>query len=242
MRFNLILSFITLWSGGIPAAGAFASCADLALVLAIDGSGSIDAGEFQLQQLGYSAAFTNDEVLAAFSAAGIVDVAVVIWGDSEMAPQIIPWQRITTTEDAFRMASLIASTPREVTGDTGIGRGISTALDLLQASQACAIRQIINVSGDGVESAGPHPRYHVPLEYARTRAEELGVTVNGLAIAQKGSDLDAWYRDEVIVGPGSFVMTVESFETFGDAIAQKLAREIALPTLAGLTHGMGGKP
>ncbi len=232
MKFNLLLSFITLCSGGVPATGAFASCADLALVLAIDSSGSITDGDFALQQHGYATAFLDPRVQAALAFAGVVDVAVVLWGDEEMSPQVLPWRRVDTPDDAARLAADIAGLPRLVTGDTGIGSGIWTALDLLEAHEVCAARQIINVSGDGKESFGPRPRRHVALVSARERAEAMGVTINGLAITVEGAGLEGWYQTRVITGPDAFVMTANSFDAFGEAIIRKLAREIALPVMA----------
>jgi Protein of unknown function (DUF1194) len=232
MSFRDLLIAITLGSGGVSASGAFGLCPDLALVLAIDSSGSINDQDFALQRVGYAAAFTDARVQAALASAGVVDVAVVFWGDEEIAPQILPWRRVVAPRDATAVGADIARMPRRVTGDTGIGRGLWTALDLLEDGQACAVRRIINVSGDGKESFGARQRHHVSLAVARNRAEEMGVTINGLAITVEASDLEGWYRDRVITGPNAFVMVAGSFGDFGDAITRKLAREIALPVLA----------
>lgn len=232
MTFRGFLIFITLGSGGVPASGALASCADLDLVLAIDASGSINDRDFALQQAGYARAFADPQVQDALTEAGTVDVAVVLWGDEEMTPQVLPWRRVEGPEDAMRLAAAIATMPRRVTGDTGIGSGLWAALDLLEARAPCAARQVVNVSGDGKESFGPQPRHHMPLAFARDRAAALGVTVNGLAITLEGPGLADWYRDRVITGPDAFVMTADSFDAFGAAIIRKLAREIALPKLA----------
>jgi hypothetical protein len=228
----VILAFL-IGSGVVPSPGAASSpCADLALVLAIDGSGSIGSEDFALQQTGYARAFTDRRVLDALRSAGTVDVAVVLWGDEEMSVQVMPWRRLAGPGDAVALAAAIGELPRGVTGDTGIGRGIWAALDLLDEGQSCAARRIINVSGDGQESVVPRTRRHVPLTLARARAEAAGVTINGLAITKAVADLDGWYRDRVIAGPDAFVMTINSFEAFGEAIVRKLVREIALPTLA----------
>jgi hypothetical protein len=213
---------------------ALCDCADLALVLAIDASGSVDAGEYALQQAGYAMAFSDASVLAAVKAAGRVDIAVVLWGDDEMAPQVYPWQQISGAGDAADLAATLLYAPRQVTGNTGIGRGVNTALDLLEGH--CAARQVINVSGDGVQSSSPSRRNHVPLTMARTRAEEMGVTINALAITADHRDLKGWYEDHLITGMGSFVMSASSFEDFGAAIIRKLGREIAPPQLAALVE------
>ena len=88
-----------------------AQCPDLALVLAVDSSGSIDAKEFDLQRAGYAAAFTDPQVLAALQSAGVVDVALVLWGDTEMPAQVFPWHRITTAADADLFAASVLSAP-----------------------------------------------------------------------------------------------------------------------------------
>ncbi|MFM7445299.1 MAG: DUF1194 domain-containing protein [Tabrizicola sp.] len=232
-----MLSFLLLGSGVFPSSGAAFSCPDLALVLAVDASGSINDQDFALQRAGYAAAFTDGQVLDALAGAGVVDVAVVFWGDEEMPPQVLPWRRIDDPADAAGLAGDIAGLARQVTGDTGIGSGLWTALDLLESGQSCAARRIINVSGDGVESRGPRPRRHVALSAARERAETMGVTINGLAITVEETGLQEWYRARVITGPDAFVMTASSLQTFGDAIIRKLAREIALPMMASAVVG-----
>lgn len=213
-----------------------AECADLALVLAIDASGSIAAPEFALQQRGYAQAFLDPQVQSALAAAGVVDVGVVLWGDTEFPPQILPWQRVRDAGDAAALSQRIATADRQVMGNTGIGRGVATAIDLLESSDHCAMRQVINVSGDGRESLGPHPhpRGHVPLALARKRAENLGITINALAILTDEPDLADWYAKRLITGPGSFVMQVDSFDSFAQAIERKLAREIAPVMLSAL--------
>nr|MCU0803214.1 DUF1194 domain-containing protein [Paracoccaceae bacterium] len=166
---------------------ATADCADLALVLAIDSSGSVDAAEDSLQRTGYAAAFSDPTVQAALQAAGVVDVALVLWGDSEMAPQVFPWQRIAGPADVPAVATTLLQAPRRVTGNTGIGSGVMAGLDLLSAH--CGLRQVINVSGDGIESQSPTTRRHVTLVAARARAFEMGVTINALAITDDTADL-----------------------------------------------------
>lgn len=219
------------------AAAARAGCADVALVLAIDASGSIRAEEYALQQAGYVRAFRSPRVQAALAAAGVVDVGVVIWGDSEMTPQILPLRRLVEPADAAALADRIEAMPRRVSGNTGLGRGVSVSLDLLEGPGACAARRIVNVSGDGLETIAPRPRFHVPLAEARARAEAMGVTINALAIETDVADLGDWYRQRLIAGPDAFVMRVDGFGTFADAIEEKLLREIAPAAFAALDPG-----
>jgi Protein of unknown function (DUF1194) len=214
---------------------AHARCADLAIVLAVDASGSINAADFALQRLGYALAFADPQVQTALQAAGTVDVALVLWGDSEMSPQIFAWHRITGPDDAAALTASLRYIPRTVTGNTGIGHGVWAALDLLSAPGVCAMRKIINVSGDGVETWSPRPRAGVPLAAARARAADLGVTINALAITQDQPGLADWYSQHLITGAQSFVIAVDGYDAFGAAIIQKLAREIAPPQLAAAT-------
>lgn len=212
---------------------AEARCADLALVLAIDSSGSIDKSEYVLQRQGYANAFRTPTVLAALEGAGTVDLSVVFWGDSAMPVQVLPWVRLDQGKGAERLAALIDAAPRQVNGNTAIGTGLWVALDLLDDPTRCAYRSLINVSGDRVESLGPRSD-SVTLYVSRERARAEGVTINALAISDKNGVLADWFRKEVITGPGAFVIQVTSFADFADAVAEKIAREISPPALAAL--------
>lgn len=229
MSFRTLVALAAIATSPLPAA---AECADLALVLAVDSSGSIDQADYTLQRHGYAMAFADPTVQAALHAAGNVDVALILWGDSEMAPQVFPWQRISTAAGAEQVAATLLYAPRNVTGNTGIGRGVSVALDLLDGH--CATRKVINVSGDGTESLSPRPRHAIPLAQARARATDMSVTINALAITREHPDLAAWYENHLITGAGSFVIAVGDFDGFAQAIIRKLGREIAPPQLAGV--------
>ncbi len=211
-----------------------AECADIALVLAVDGSGSIDDSEYALQRQGYAEAFRASKVLAALEGAGMVDLAVVFWGDSAMPVQVLPWQRLNQGKGAEQFARVIEGAPRQVAGATGIGKGLWAALDLLDDPERCAYRSLINVSGDGVESLGPRPDSVINLRDSRERARMEGVTINALSISDQDGVLTEWFRKAVITGPGAFVIQVSSFDDFADAIAEKIAREVGPPALAAL--------
>ncbi len=227
-RFAFVLAFC------LASSPAIADCPDLSLVLAIDSSGSIDPGEYALQTLGYAAAFRSQSVKRALASTGVVDVAVVYWADADFAFQTLPWVRITSPQNADALAAMILASPRLVSGDTDIGNGLARAFDMLANHSRCSIRSIVNVSGDGQESGSPKRRARALLAVVRGRADELGVIVNALAIENEDPGLAQYYRDNLIAGPGAFVMQVRDFTDFGAAIEQKLVREISLTVTSSL--------
>ena len=207
-------------------------CADVALVLAVDGSSSIDAEEYAYQQKAIAAALRDAEVVRAMKQAGTVSMAVVFWGDpnrpvDEAGPVIIQ-----NADDAERFAQTIESMPRRVRGNTGLSIGLDAALDRLSL-MPCAHRSVINVSGDGkgtvlVRRNGDSPN----LSDIRSRAAERGVTINALVISKDERNLLQYFEKEVITGPGAFAMEVEDFPAFAGAIRRKLIREITPMTIS----------
>lgn len=206
--------------------GTTRTCADVALVLSIDASGSIDDREFLMQQYGYAAAFRDPMVQVALDAAGIVDVAAVIWGDSDFSPQIIPFHRIAGASDAVGFADRLGSVPRRTTGNTGLGTGLDHALNLLDDPSVCAARKIVDVSGDGRQVYFRGRLGMVTPRDARQRAEAMGVTINALAILSDEPELEAYYRKSVVTGAVAFVARAEGFHDFGDILIEKLVREL----------------
>lgn len=210
-----------------------ARCPDLALVLAIDASGSIGEAEFQLQLQGYAAAFRSRAVQQAIQSVGEVEVAVVVWADGEVTPQALAFRNVSSPQAASALGDRILGIGRAVTGNTGIGRGLWAALDLIDHEVPCAFRRVVNVSGDGKESLGPRSRSPVTLAVARLRAQTMDVTVNALAIQTEINDLADWYHGHLINGAGAFVMSISELSSFAEAIERKLVREISNPMLAG---------
>ena len=241
---GLILLLAALF--GLTDRAAAAPCADVALVLAVDGSGSIDDGEFALQVQGLSAAFRHPVVLDALARAGRVDVAAAFWGDPGAPIHVLPWLRIEGPADAARLADILAATPRRTFGGTGLGGGVLAALDLLADPARCAARRVVNVSGDGkastsvaIQRAAPPgaTNQETKLAHARRLAAGRGVTINGLTITDLEPDLPEYYRRRVITGPDSFVMEIETLDDFADAIVMKLHREIMPMNVAGVPPG-----
>lgn len=230
MRRVLLSASVVLSLLGV--APAWANCADVALVLAIDGSASISADEFSLQRDGYVAAFLDPVVQGAISAAGIVKIGVVLWGDADWHPQVIPFQRIVAASDAARMAAIIADLPRVVTGNTDTGNALAVALDMLADPSICAARRMIDLSSDGRITIAARRSAFMSLGTVQKRAEKMGVVINVIAITNEEPELAHYFRHHIMTGPGAFVMEVEDFSTFGKAIMAKLTREM----LSGLPH------
>jgi hypothetical protein len=214
---------LLLWLVPQSAAG---DIVDLEIALAVDASGSVDDREFALQIRGIASAFRDEAVQKAIRSGplGRIAVNLVIWAEPQVPKDMSGWHVIASDADAERFADIVARFPRRVTGATGIGEGISSALRSFDANGIAAQREVVDVSGDGRETA---PREHtVVIAQARAMALARGVTVNGLAILNEDEGLAEWYRSHVQTGPGSFVISVARYEDFAEAMRRKLIREI----------------
>jgi Protein of unknown function (DUF1194) len=217
--------------GGLQGLGV-----DLEIVLAADVSRSIDDREFALQRKGYAGALTDPRVLKAIAAAKNRAIAVcfVEWSGEQDQHVVVDWTVIRDEEDGAAVAAAIMDAPRSFTGRTSISAAIDFAMTRFAASKWPAARRVIDISGDGNSNAGR------PVTEARDAAVATGVTINGLAIINESADLGYsahthppgglpnYYRQNVIGGPGAFLVVVASFGSFADAMAKKLSREIAV--------------
>ncbi len=227
----LVMLAAIVGSGSIRPAAAIP--VDLELVLAVDVSRSIDDEEFNLQRQGYAAALTNPLVLGALlsGANRSTAVAFVEWADSEFQKLVVNWTLITGPESASRFAAAILAAPRSFYGRTSVSGAVDFGVALFAKNNYEGTRMVIDVSGDGINNSGR------PAFLSRDDAVQKGVTINGLVIMndkpppgllfQPQASLDEFYRDNVIGGPGAFMMTVEDFDSFGFAVVNKLIREIA---------------
>ncbi len=200
---------------------------DLELVLAIDASGSVEDYEWELQRQGYAAAFRDPAIEAALVSGPHrrVAIAVVVWADATVPRWESSWFVLATAADSERLASFMATLPRIPAGGTGIGAGLAAAIRKFDRNGLTAPRKVVDVSGDGRETPPRENVVLIPMANAMARAR--GVTVNGLAIVnEEDLSLATWYRDNVIVGPGSFVITATDYSRFAAAIRKKLLREI----------------
>ena len=219
----------------LPSIARAAEPVDLALVLVSDVSRSIDDSEFDLQKQGYTAAFQDPRVLAAIhnGATGAIAVAYVEFAGSYEVKTVMDWTVVRDAASAQAMTEIIAKAPRSFYGRTSISAGIDHAMAMLGEVPFEAARRVIDVAGDGTNNAGRD------VTAARDDALQAGVTINGLAIindhpvsytfahVQPPGGLTEWYRNNVIGGPGSFVVEIHEFSAFGEAITRKLINEIA---------------
>jgi hypothetical protein len=211
---------------------------DVALVLAADVSRSINDDEFKLQRSGYAAAIKSSRLLDAIRAGahGAIAIAFVEWAGEGEEKTVVDWTVIRDEADTLRFAATLRDAPRSFVGRTAIGSAIDYSAKLLGASGVEADRRVIDVSGDGANNQGRS------VTDARDAALKAGVIINGLSIfnqtaAAEGGylalhtnppgGLAKYYRENVIGGPGSFVLPIDNFDSFGEAMIHKLIIEIA---------------
>jgi hypothetical protein len=202
---------------------------DLTLVLAIDCSYSVDSREFALQIEGMSRAFRDPEVIKAIAEGplGRIAVSVVQWSDASHQRVAVPWTVIIGEGDAHGLAGRLATLPRLLAdGGTSITAMIRFGAKLLNDSPVAGQRQVIDIAADGRNNNGGYPK---PV---RDDVAEQGITINGLAILNEVPTLGWYFEQNVIVGPGSFVVVANDYAAYADAIKRKLLREIIGPTLS----------
>ncbi len=229
---RLVFAALAVLAAATPARAADV---DLLLILAADVSRSIDDVEFNLQRRGYAAALGNPMVLAAIAGGPHKSIAVcfVEWSDTLDQKVVVDWTIIRDGEDAAAVGATMLAAPRSFASRTSISGAIYFSLGQFSSSAPTAGRRVIDISGDGTSNAGP------PVTEARDQAVDKGVTINGLAIintqtrpgftmhTQPPGGLPNYYKENVIGGPGAFLLGVENFETFTDAITRKLVNEIS---------------
>jgi Ca-activated chloride channel family protein len=196
-----------------------ASACDLALVLAVDVSGSVDREEYRIQMDGLAAALRDGIVVDA-----LVDqdamVTVVQWSGSSRQRQTVPWTQVSRPQHATLLADRIAADPRVWRNfSTAIGEALLLSIELLDQVPDCR-RKVIDVSGDGISNEGVVPQSLRPALRARR------VTVNALAIETDEADLTAYFFENLIAGEGAFVITADGFADYPAQIRRKLQREV----------------
>jgi hypothetical protein len=224
------LLLLALGFGG-PASAQIA--VDLHLLLAVDASGSVDATRFELQRRGYVAAFRNQQVLEATRGGENQSIAVAMfqWTGPRLQAPIVPWTVVKDEASANSVASLIETTPRRLFGGgTSISGAIDYAMNWFPQSPFRGERRVIDISGDGSNNGGRS------VIRARDEAVAKEVNINGLPILAWEPYLDQYYKENVIGGPGAFMIVATDFDTFADAILKKMITEIAMNVRPGRTR------
>lgn len=223
---GLVLSFGLLLP--LPAGRAQEHDVDLALVLAVDCSFSVDSREFALQMEGLGRAFLREEVKRAI-AQGLrqrIAVAVVQWSDERNQAVTLPWTVIAGGADADALGRKLMAMPRQLAeGGTSISAALRYSAALFPAAPS-AERRVIDVSTDGRNNTGP------PLSPMRDRLVAEGLTINGLTILNEWPTLNTYFENNAAGGAGSFVIPANDYDDFGEAIFRKLLREITGPGTA----------
>ena len=204
---------------------------DVELVLAVDVSYSMDMDELAIQREGYAQAIVSKEFLQALKSGphGKISVTYFEWAASTDQKIIIPWRVIEGPESADAVANEIMRTPIRRASRTSISGAINFAMPLFDENPHRGLRRVIDISGDGANNNGG------PVVVARDAALEKGIIINGLPIMVKEpsystmdiDNLDIYYEDCVIGGPGSFVVTIKDRDKFKEAIRTKLLLEVA---------------
>jgi hypothetical protein len=203
---------------------------DLELVLAVDVSRSMDVDEQKLQREGYVEAFRHPDVIDAITAGlnGRIAVTYIEWAGSSLQKIVIPWTLIEGPAAAARFADNLSTAPIAYYHGTSISGSLLCAQPAFSANTFTSPRQVIDISGDGPNNIG------VPVLGVRDRLVAAGITINGLPIMIKRAsgfasieNLNVYYEDCVIGGPGAFIIAVRDIGKIAEAIRRKLVLEIA---------------
>jgi hypothetical protein len=240
---RILLTVLALFAA--PLSARAAEAVDLLLVLAADVSRSVDQPKFQLQRDGYAAAITDPRVMNAIMSGATRRIAVcfVEWSGAGAQKVVIDWTLLDGPDAARKFSDALVEAPRSFADRTSISGAIDFSMEMLARAPFEAPRRTIDVSGDGTHNSGRG------LLAAREDALAKGVTINGLVILSERplpwnpehtnppGGLARYFQDNVIGGPGAFVIVAENFQSFGQALISKLVAEIAAkpgPSTTGL--------
>lgn len=234
-RFGAIalgLALVPAGAGG-DARPAAAEPVDLELVLLADATGSIDETEIRLQRQGYADAMVDPEVLFAIAnggADGRIAVTYVEWAAAASQDVVVDWMVVDGEASARAFGAALLAAPRRAFGSNAIGAALLKGKDLIESNGYDGWRKVIDLSGDSSwNPMGP------PIATARDAVLGAGIVINGLAILCRApcsgrprfEDLEAEYADQIIGGPGAFVVTADGDRSFAQAVRRKLILEIA---------------
>lgn len=227
-RWLLILIFVCLLS--VPSKAADTEV-DVQLVLAVDVSRSMSPRELEIQRRGYAEALVSEEVISAIQSGllGRVAITYIEWAGTFSQRIVVDWSLVSNRAEAQVFADKLTAHFEDSLRRTSISGGLEFSANLFQQNGYISNRRIIDVSGDGPNNQGR------PVVIARDEVLERGIVINGLPLmTDEGvggflsiDDLDEYYRNCVVGGPGSFVIPVLSWEQFPTAVRQKLVLELA---------------
>lgn len=213
---------------GAPAHAAPLSV-DLALVLAVDCSYSVDAHEFRLQMQGIANAFRQKAIQDAITnnTVGRIAVALVEWSDDKNQVMAIRWQLIDSKAAALAFADIVAQTPRKLAdGATAIGAMLQFSEAALLTAPVAPTRRVIDVSSDGRNNRG------IRVTIARDEVVSKGITINALAILNEWPTLNYYFNQQVVGGPYHFTIIANDYVAYAEAIYRKLLKEITGPGMS----------
>lgn len=209
---------VALFTSLISFAAPLQAC-DVALMLAVDVSGSVDQDEFRIQMDGLAAGLTDRTITAALID-GKAELALMQWTGSGRQSVVISWTTMADEAAVLAFAAQIVAEPR-VWRDysTAIGEAMALSLDYFETVPNCK-RHVIDISGDGPSNEGRLP------SAVWADLKDADVTVNALVIEESVQGLTDYFESEVIIGQDAFAVTANSFEDYPEQIIRKLYREL----------------
>jgi hypothetical protein len=203
---------------------------DVALVLAVDVSLSMSYEELQIQREGYASAIESPDVVQAIDRGlyGRIAVTMFEWAANSHSREVLGWTVIGDRADAERVAEQLRATRTYGQRRTSISGAIDHGRALLETVPYDSLRRVIDISGDGPNNHGG------PVTEARDAALAKGIVINGLPLMTRSGpgaifnipDLDRYYTHCVIGGPGGFMVPVNDWDQFAEAVRRKLVMEI----------------
>jgi len=198
--------------------------ADLALVLAVDVSSSINDERFKLQREGIAEGLESKEILDAIASGPrqTIELAVVEWSEDQSV--LVDWTIVRNRADMDSVLAALRTKPRPRVGyRTNVGGGIGKAIALFDSAPLVPERKVVDVSGDGEQNHGK-----LKAEQVRDAAVAKDITINGLPITSgEEPEVDRWYESHVVGGDGAFMIVANGYAGFSDAMRKKLALEVA---------------
>jgi hypothetical protein len=225
MAFGLSLLAALYLRYGTPARAQTADV-DLALVLAIDCSFSVDTTEFRLQMQGLGQALRRKEIHDAIAqgTTGRIAVSVFQWSDDRSQLIVVPWTIIDGSASANALADKLETMPRKLAeGGTSISSAMRFAAAMLEAAPMRSERLVMDISSDGRNNIG------ISTDRVRNDIVNRGITINGLVIINEWPTLDRYFEQQVVGGPAHFVIVANDYPAYAEAIYRKLLREITGP-------------